>query len=185
MDLMPWDLIACALAGVVCWTLAEYGLHRVLGHDPRTRPNAFAAEHTRHHAEGGYFAPMWKKVLVALAVIPLAAAAAALVVGSVRGAVFGVSFAAMYAAYEAFHWLAHAHPGFTPYGRYLRRHHFHHHFENPRANHGVTSPVWDIVFGTFERPGLVRVPRKLAMPWLVEDGDGALPARLARHYALR
>jgi 4-hydroxysphinganine ceramide fatty acyl 2-hydroxylase len=54
----------------------------------------------------------------------------------------------------------------------VRRHHFHHHFGHPTANHGVTSPIWDMVFGTYERvDGPLRVPRRLAMVWLVDDGQ--------------
>lgn len=179
-------LLLCALAGVAAWTLAEYLLHRLLGHHPRTRPNAFADEHTRHHAEGGYFAPTWKKALVAVAVVPLASAAAALVLrDAALGLAFGCSFTAMYVAYEVVHRRAHTHAGRGAYGRFLRRHHFHHHFENPRANHGVTSPLWDMVFGTYETPTLIRVPRKLAMRWLADDVTNEIRADLAGRYAFR
>jgi hypothetical protein len=39
-------------------------------------------------------------------------------------------------------------------------------------NHGVTSPLWDIVFRTYERPVVVRVPRRHApkLPWLLDGG---------------
>ena len=32
----------------------EYVIHRWLGHDPRFRPNPFAAEHVRHHGQGDF-----------------------------------------------------------------------------------------------------------------------------------
>ncbi len=39
-------------------------------------------------------------------------------------------------------------------------------------NHGVTTIWWDKVFGSYEEPGQVRVPRRMALPWLVdEDGE--------------
>lgn len=179
-------VVATCCAGVLAWTLAEYVLHRVLGHDTRTRPNAFADEHTRHHAEGGYFAPTWKKALVAAAVVPLAGGAAALVLGdALLGLAFGCSFTVMYVAYEVVHRRAHVHVGQGTYGRYLRRLHFHHHFENPRSNHGVTSPLWDVVFGTYEAPTVIRVPRKLAMRWLADDVTREIRADLAGFYAFR
>jgi sterol desaturase/sphingolipid hydroxylase (fatty acid hydroxylase superfamily) len=55
------------------------------------------------------------------------------------------------------------------YSALIRRHHLHHHFRNPKANHGVTSPVWDHVFRTAETTELVRIPRKLAPFWLTDD----------------
>lgn len=177
-------ILASMLCGVVLWTLLEYVIHRFLGHDRRTFPNPFGEEHTRHHSEGDYFAPSWKKALVAVAAVAMLAPLATLAVGALYGPVFAVSFAAMYLAYEIFHRRAHTHQGLNAYGRWLRRHHFHHHFGNPRMNHGVTSPVWDVVFGTLQKPGIIKVPRKLQMRWLVDPATGEVREELAGHYAL-
>lgn len=176
------SLCVAAAAGVALWSLAEYALHRFLGHDARTMPNAFGAEHTRHHSEGDYFAPSWKKALVALLAVPLLGAAIALVVGPVLGLVCACAFVAMYVTYEWLHRRMHTHRGIGAWGRFVRRHHFHHHFGNPRANHGVTSPLWDFAFGTYEAPGRVRVPRKLRMRWLVDAESGDVPADLRPYY---
>jgi sterol desaturase/sphingolipid hydroxylase (fatty acid hydroxylase superfamily) len=180
-----WSLACAACAGATLWSLAEYLLHRFLGHDRRTWPNAFATEHTRHHSEGDYFAPTSKKALVALVGVPIVSTLAALGLGTTLGIAFGASFVSMYVAYEWIHRRAHTHRGLGAYGRYLRRHHFHHHFGNPRANHGVTSPLWDLVFGTFEAPGRIRVPEKLCMRWLVDPRTGDVFADLAVFYELR
>ena len=51
------------------------------------------------------------------------------------------------------------------------------------ANHGVTFDLWDRVFGTLERPTIVRVPRRLALPWLV-DADGDLLPEFEGRYVL-
>ena len=56
-----------------------------------------------------------------------------------------------------------------PYSRWTRRHHLSHHFSNPGTNHGVTSPIWDLVFGTYVDHGRIRVPRRHAPPWLIDD----------------
>lgn len=175
-------VVIAVLAGIASWTLLEYGLHRFLGHDRRTFPNPFGLEHTRHHSEGDYFAPGWKKALAALAALLLAGALATAVAGLILGPVFAGSLVTMYAAYELFHRRAHTHRGALAYGRYLRRHHFHHHFGNPKANHGVTSPIWDVVFGTLETPGRIRVPRKLQMRWLVDPATGQVREEEAPFY---
>jgi sterol desaturase/sphingolipid hydroxylase (fatty acid hydroxylase superfamily) len=177
--------LLAGVTGIVLWSLLEYVLHRFLGHDRRTMPNFFSVEHTRHHSEGGYFAPTWKKGLVA---IVMSAAITGLVgaVLSVGIAVpFAVGFVGMYVAYEVVHRRLHTHRGVGAVGRYLRRHHFHHHFGNPRLNHGVTSPIWDVVFGTFQAPGVITVPEKLAMDWLVDPQTGDVHEDLATLWRLR
>ena len=36
-------------------------------------------------------------------------------------------------------------------------------------NHGVTTPLFDIIFGTYEKVGHLKVPKNFAMKWLVSD----------------
>jgi len=173
-----------ALAGIGSWTLVEYLLHRFLGHDRRTWPNGFASEHTRHHSEGNYFAPAWKKAAITALGVPVVGALAALAVGITPGAIYGAAFVGMYVIYEVIHRRTHTHHGRGAYGRYLRRHHFHHHFGDPRTNHGVTSPLWDLVFGTWQAPGRIRVPAKLQMCWLADPRTGEVYADLATDYEI-
>jgi sterol desaturase/sphingolipid hydroxylase (fatty acid hydroxylase superfamily) len=97
---------------------------------------------------------------------------------------FTLGFVGMYVSYEVLHRRAHTHEGIGRYGKWLRRHHFHHHFENPHMNHGVTSPIWDVAFGTFERAESIRVPPKMAMRWLCDD-TGAIRPAFRRYYSLR
>ena len=42
-------------------------------------------------------------------------------------------------------------------------------------NHGVTTSLWDHVFGTWQASEEVRVPRKHAPRWMVANGE-VLPA---------
>jgi sterol desaturase/sphingolipid hydroxylase (fatty acid hydroxylase superfamily) len=185
IEIAPSSFLLATLAGVSLWSIAEYLLHRFLGHDRRSMPNPFGDEHTRHHSEGDYFAPSWKKALVTLVAVPAIGALAALVVGAVLGLVFSLSFVAMYVTYEWLHRRMHTHRGIGAYGRFVRRHHFHHHFGDPRTNHGVTSPIWDLVFGTYASPGRIRVPAKLKMRWLVDDATGDVLSDFSRDYELR
>ncbi len=172
------------LAGMISWSLMEYLIHRFLGHKHRNNP--FAGEHLRHHAEGNYFAPPWKKVGAAVLVVGLAAPLASLLVGPALGTLYAVSFTSTYLTYELFHLRAHTHAGSTAYGRWLRRHHFAHHFHGAAYNHGVTSSVWDHVFGTYKAPpAVIRVPAKLAMVWLLDPSSGEVHAHLTEGWALR
>ena len=181
---MTLIVLSALLLGAITWTFLEYVLHRWLGHDARTRPNPFAAEHVRHHSQGDYFAPAWKKVLTAALVSAVLAGPSLALAGPLAGWSFVTGFIAMYVAYEVVHRRDHTHPGVGSYPRFLRRHHFYHHFTDPDFNHGVTTPVWDWVFGTLREPGLIRVPPKLAMRWLVDPRTGDVHAAYAAHYAL-
>lgn len=145
------------ILGVLAWTLAEYAIHRGFGHRKGAK-NPFSVEHLKHHALVTYFAPTWKKAIVAVAVFAVCAL--------IAGPAFAGGFAAMYVTYEWVHRRLHTHAALTAYGRWARRHHFHHHFARPRMNHGVTTPLWDWVFGTLDVPDQVKVPRGNALPWM-------------------
>jgi hypothetical protein len=81
------------------------------------------------------------------------------------------------------HRRAHTRPPRGRYGRWRRRNHFAHHFADPGRAHGVTSPVWDLVFGTRLALEPVRVPRRLAMSWLVDE-QGRVREPFASDYVL-
>lgn len=177
-------MILGVLAGAASWTVLEYVIHRWGGHDRRYRRTPFGVEHIRHHIEGNYFAPTWKKLIVAAIVAAVLIGPAILIAGVVAGTSYVGGLLALYAAYEVLHRREHTHPGLGPYGRWARRHHFHHHFCDGRANHGVTSPIWDLVFGTYQKPTTIEVPQKLCMVWLLDD-TGAIRAEHAGTYQLR
>jgi sterol desaturase/sphingolipid hydroxylase (fatty acid hydroxylase superfamily) len=164
--MMVMHMVMGGLLGVLTWTLLEYLIHRWMGHDRRLRKTPFGVEHTRHHSEGDYFAPSWKKLLIALTFTGVLCVPAVAVAG-VAGAAYVVGLIGFYGMYEVLHRREHTHAGIGPYARWARRHHFYHHFVDPRMNHGVTSPIWDLVFGTYRRPeSVIKVPAKLCMRWL-------------------
>lgn len=180
-----WGHLFAVGLGIVTWTFLEYVIHRWMGHDRRFKKTPFGVEHIRHHVEGNYFAPTYKKVLVAAIVGPVVAVPAVAVAGWVNGLAYVAGFLCFYALYEVLHRREHTHAGVSGYGRFLRRHHFHHHFVDGRKNHGVTTPIWDFVFGTYEHASQIRVPRKLCMQWLIDPATGDVHAAYARTYSLR
>ncbi len=179
-------MIAIALIlGALTWTIMEYSIHRWLGHHRLLRKyTPFGGEHTRHHSSGNYFSPTWKKGLTAIAVLAAILWPAVRSGGLGPGVAYACGLVGCYLVYEWVHRRDHTHAPKTAFGRFLRRHHFHHHFHNPSMNHGVTTPIWDWVFRTYETPSLIRVPRKLAMPWLL-DTEGNLRPELQADYQLR
>jgi dihydroceramide fatty acyl 2-hydroxylase len=61
---------------------------------------------------------------------------------------FGAFFIVGYLIYDYIHYATHHFPMRNPVAKYLRRHHLKHHFSGERGRYGVSSPLWDIVFGT-------------------------------------
>jgi len=163
------------LLGAVGWTLLEYVLHRFVFHG-RSARRLGAAEHRRHHALVTYFAPWWQKALAALASTALILPVGILVAGLKVGSAFTLGFICMYLLYEILHRRAHTRPPRSRYGRWLRKNHFAHHFADPRRGQGVTTPFWDVVFDTRLSVDRVRVPRRLAMSWLVDKSGEVHPA---------
>lgn len=169
-------MIAVAfVAGAFTWSFLEYVIHRWLGHDRRFRGNAFGVEHIRHHIEGDYFAPTWKKLLAAAIAAAILAVPAILVVGPAIGMAYVAGLVGFFLVYEWHHRRDHTHAGLAAYGRWARRHHFHHHLVDARVNFGVTSPLWDLVFGTYRPTTIIKVPPRLAMVWLVDETGAIRP----------
>jgi sterol desaturase/sphingolipid hydroxylase (fatty acid hydroxylase superfamily) len=165
--------VALGLAGWLAWTVGEYVLHRFAMHELRGK-GMMSREHLNHHADRDSI--LEKAPLAWIGVI---------IVGSVWGwllaPAFGVGWVFGYGFYDFHHWHAHKHPARNRYQRWLRLHHFHHHFGHPKDNLGVTWPVWDLVFGTYVRPSRIRLPRRLAMVWLVDDAGEVKPEYAAQY----
>lgn len=182
-------LAAALPAGIVLWSFMEYALHRFAFHEAKGA-NYGSREHLRHHGSEDTVLESWflswaGVLLVSLLVIPTLGALA-----GVAGVGWGVGLGYLvgYAFYDWVHWRAHRRPIPTgAFGRYeagVRKHHFVHHFHAPMQNHGVTTPFWDHVFGTHVAVDRVRVPRRLAMRWLVDD-RGAIRPEYADTYEIR
>ncbi len=175
--------LALLAIGAWLWTLGEYLMHRFAMHERRGKGLA-SREHLRHHAERDSVLESWWFAWAGVLAVGFAlGSSAARALGPV-GAGLGIGWVAGYGFYDWIHYRAHRRPVAHPYERWVRRHHFHHHFGHPMANHGVTTPVWDLVFGTYERvDGAVAVPRRLAMRWLCDE-DGEVRAAYADDYRL-
>ena len=174
--------IAFSVGGAT-WTLGEYVLHRGLMHQLRGRGMA-SYEHLKHHAIRGYYANTRDKLLTAAGVTALLFPLTWPLLGAAGAGSFCAGFSVAYLAYEVLHRRAHTHPPRTRYGRWLRKSHLTHHFVTPHGNFGVTTPIWDRIFGTLAPvPDRVPVPRRYATNWML-DGRGELDSRWSRDYVL-
>lgn len=151
-------VVAGVALGLLVWTLAEYLLHRFVFHfAPRDPPpwleRLLFLFHGIHHVQP------WdptRLVMPPSASIPLAALHYLLfawVLGPLLGAPAWVApvfagFLAGYVAYDLLHYALHHLPASGPVLKELKRHHALHHYATPGLRFGVSSPLWDHVFGT-------------------------------------
>lgn len=48
----------------------------------------------------------------------------------------------------------------------------------------MTTPIWDRLLGSYEEPGVVTVPRRMAPVWML-DADGEVHDELAGDYIVK
>lgn len=150
--------------GAFVWTFMEYILHRFTFHPTEGLVSSrlpfvgwFARQtsvvHLSHHD-----APQEPKLIVAPLLLSapmyvLFAVGFYMVTGSVIAtAFFGSGMIGMYLLYEYVHYSVHCFRPRTALGRYWKKYHMVHHFADPDAYYGVTTPIWDKVFGTYPGP---------------------------------
>lgn len=175
---------AAFVGGVLLWTLLEYVLHRWAFHERKLGKRA-AREHLRHHAKPDYFATWRHKLFLAVPVLGVLGGGGYLLAGFAGLGLVAGTFVG-WQVYELIHRATHVRAPLGRYGEWARSHHLHHHFQNPKVNHGVTTPVWDWVFGTLERPASIRVPRKhaQAFAWLLDEDGAEVRERYRGLYSL-
>lgn len=145
---------AMAVAGLITWTLTEYLLHRFLFHYPaKSRLGRWLVFlfHGVHHD-----APRDRTRLVmppAAAVLILACLwfLFSLFIPYPLIEPFIAAFVVGYLIYDYIHYATHHFPMKHPVLRFLKRYHMHHHYTSDEGRFGVSSPLWDIVFGTYPR----------------------------------
>ncbi len=180
---MMLDYLLAVVGGILAWTFAEYALHHWVFHRLKFQ-TVGRREHLRHHSKSGYFTPTQLKLKLSMVAFTGVYAVMRFGVGFEQAELFTMTLGLSYAWYERVHNHHHTVAPSGPYGAWLRKHHFIHHFHDARCNHGVTTPIWDIVFGTYRTRSVVQVPRKFAMTWLMDE-RGSVKTRYADDYKIR
>jgi sterol desaturase/sphingolipid hydroxylase (fatty acid hydroxylase superfamily) len=153
----PWHFAAgtgLLLGGVLAWTLVEYALHRFGLHLPtssRTWRVAYFLVHGHHHHAprdaARTVATPWQSGSLLTLLGALAWSTLGRTLGPTAARVWLAGAVLGYLAYEALHLAAHHTRPRSRLVRALLRHHLAHHAE-PSARYGISSPLWDAVFGT-------------------------------------
>jgi len=150
--------IGLALFGGFVWTFVEYCLHRWIFHWQPQHPKLrefFYPMHQLHHD-----VQEWDRLLAP----PMMAVPLALVLMGIFYALLGTpivfsffgGFLIGYLCYDYIHFYTHFVRPKSEIGKGLRRRHLQHHFAAEDRWYGVSSPLWDYLFGTHigknERP---------------------------------
>lgn len=163
--LQPVKIIALYLSGLFVWTFFEYILHRYIFHwvgESNTIQRFHYSVHGYHHEypldETRLFMPPLPGIVLSSFFLTLFY----LVLGNLTF-VFTAGFVNGYLLYATVHYSTHRFR--QPKLKFLKalwRHHNMHHFRTPEKAFGVSSPLWDYVFGTMPPKPQVREKRVLA-----------------------
>ncbi len=146
-------ILSVGVAGFVSWTFTEYVLHRFLFHfepDNAVGRRVHFLIHGIHHED--------PNDATRLVMPPVAGAVIAIVLYNLFSWILGPVwvepffgfFLVGYLCYDYTHFAVHHFKPRTRFGKYLKNSHMQHHFVSPDSRYGVSSPLWDYVFGTSE-----------------------------------
>jgi hypothetical protein len=134
--------ILLIIVGYRGWGLIEYGIHGLLSHRWKTFVSPLHWGH--HEVIGNVFTPP----IISLPLSFLAWGLLCLLMGIDWGSALSIGWFSGFLRYEYVHWRMHYREPVTPRQRFLRAHHFAHHFCNHKAYFGVTTRFWDQIFNS-------------------------------------
>jgi sterol desaturase/sphingolipid hydroxylase (fatty acid hydroxylase superfamily) len=143
------------LAGMFVWSLFEYVIHRFVFHFFAESDRAKAIVYVIHGNHHEYprdkerlFMPPLPSLLIALTLFTVFYGAAVVLGATVYVFSFFPGFVMGYLIYGSMHYAIHAwNPPFKWMKPLWRNHHLHH-YKNVELGFGVSSTLWDHVFGT-------------------------------------
>ncbi len=149
--LTPLWAILLFLGGLLLWTLVEYAAHRwVFHYHPKTAwgKRLHFMLHGVHH---DYPRDSWRLVLPPAFSFPLAVGFYYLfqwIGGELWSLPFFMGFLVGYLLYDMLHYATHHANWRWGWFRRLKAHHMEHHFSDPDKGYGVSTTLWDIIWGT-------------------------------------
>lgn len=146
-------VLGLTLAGFLVWTLAEYTLHRYVFHwEPKSQwgQRFVYVMHGNHHDEPNDPTRLVMPPFPAIAIASVFYWLFYAILGGHFISPFFAGFLLGYLAYDYTHFAVHHFTPRTPWGRFIKKYHMMHHFVQYEAKWGVSTPLWDYVFGTSE-----------------------------------
>lgn len=145
-------IVVLFLGGLFVWTFTEYILHRFVFHYQPSSVWGKRLHFLLHGVHHDYPNDSMRLVMPPVVSLPLAALFYGLflaVMGSHLVPSFFAGFLVGYLCYDMIHYATHHAPMKGPVTLLLKHHHMKHHYQTDESNYGVSSPLWDFVFGTY------------------------------------
>jgi 4-hydroxysphinganine ceramide fatty acyl 2-hydroxylase len=143
-------VVGLFLLGVLTWTLVEYIIHRYVFHyEPKTALGK-RLHYIIHGVHHDYPNDARRLVMPPSISIPLAIlfwALFAIALGRFAPAL-SAGFGFGYVCYDSIHYAIHHFGMKRGVSRWLKQYHLRHHYKDDHVGYGISSPLWDYVFGT-------------------------------------
>ena len=147
------------LFGLFLWTFTEYTLHRFVFHyEPRTplQERIIFLFHGIHHAQPQCVTRLVMPPAVSIPGGLIYYGLLSLILGTLLGIPQWIGpiisgLISGYLVYDLTHYATHHFPMRQGFLKFLKRYHMQHHYKTPNQRYGVSSPLWDLVFGTFPK----------------------------------
>lgn len=149
MALLLW--VPLVLAGWLSWSLTEYLLHRFVFHWIRPKPWQRRFHFIFHGVHHDYPQDARRLVMPLGVSIPIGLVFFLLVdavLPRTMACSLWVGFGIGYLLYDGIHYATHHLPARSRVSKFLKRYHMVHHHTGAEGLYGVSSPLWDYVFGS-------------------------------------
>ena len=143
--------LALYVVGVLSITLVEYVVHRWLFHQVSDNHDDQMTHFILHGYHHDFPRDRLRLVLPLAFILPLAAFFAGLcwLVAREHWLQLFVGLATGYMAYDWIHYYTHHARPKNRVGKWLMKYHLLHHHDSPNHRYGISTPLWDLVFGTY------------------------------------
>ncbi|KAL5514214.1 hypothetical protein ACEPAG_2302 [Sanghuangporus baumii] len=143
----------CVLIGNFIWTVLEYMMHRFLFHMDELLPDHpiaillhFLLHGIHHYVPMDRLRLVMPPILFSALSFPFTRLAYFLFPVPIANGIIAGAFY-FYVLYDCMHYALH-HTSLPAYMREMKKYHLAHHYKNYELAFGVTSKIWDYVFGT-------------------------------------
>lgn len=153
LELSGFQILGLGLGGVLTWTLTEYVMHRYLFHYKPTSEfgrRIIYIAHGIHHDDPQDATRLVVPPVPAVLIASLFFAGFYAIMGPQLVYPHFFGFMTGYLCYDYIHYGIHHFKPRGSLGKFMRKYHYTHHFAEHEAKWGVSTPLWDFVFGTMQ-----------------------------------
>src|SRR5690606_40833197 len=144
------NILVFIVLGIFVWTFTEYTLHRFIFHFQQKTNFGRRLHFIFHGVHHDYPNDSRRLVMPPSVSVPLALIfffLFKLIIGNIFVAPFFVGFITGYLCYDMIHYAVHHYNMHNKFWLALKKHHMLHHYKNPGLGYGVSTPIWDDIYG--------------------------------------